>query len=238
MAGVVVELSDVVVRFGRVRVLDGVSLVMGEGDVVALRGSNGSGKTTLLRTLAGVLAPSDGRRVGPKRCAYVPALVEAPALNAGAWLLGVPRSGRENPTPVLGALGFTGDLSRPCRALSFGNLRKLMIAEAFSSNPALVVIDEASAGLDAHGIDGLTMLVARCRTQGGTVVLADQDDRPTLGADQVLTVQAGALVSGVEDSTAASQGCVDITLTGPANRLGPLLEQAHRIGFERAVSDI
>lgn len=237
MVGAVVELTDVVVRFGRVRALDGVSLALGEGDVVAVRGSNGSGKTTLLRAVAGVLAASGGRRVGPKRCAYVPALVEPPGLSAGAWLFRVPRSGREDPTPVLDALGFTGDLSRSSRVLSFGNLRKLMIAEAFSSKPALVVIDEATAGLDARGIAGLATLVAGRRSQGGAVVLADQFARPTLGADRVLTVRAGVLVSQIEEESSALDGYVDVALTGPADRLESLLDQARRIGFERAVSE-
>ena len=227
----VIELSDAVVSFGRVRVLDGVSLALAPGDVVAIRGRNGSGKTTLLRAMAGVLALSAGRRTGPATCAYVPALIEPPVLSAGSWLRSVPRVRRDDGAAILEILGFTGDLSRSCRVLSFGNLRKLMIAEAFASNSRLVVVDEASAGLDAAGIAGLTALVASRRAQAGALVLADQHERPTLGADIITTVRAGKLASSIGEHGDVPSGDVEITLVGPAARRDHLVERAARIGF-------
>jgi branched-chain amino acid transport system ATP-binding protein len=54
------SLDNVTLHRGRTRVLDGVSLVVGEGELVALIGANGAGKTTVLRTVSGIIAPSAG----------------------------------------------------------------------------------------------------------------------------------------------------------------------------------
>ena len=128
-------LDAVTVRLGGRAVLHDVDLAVGPGEVVGVTGPNGSGKTTLLRVAANVLRPAGGRRVGRPALAYVPAAVDPPLLRARAWLAGVRRVRRVDPSTVLERLAFDGELERPCRELSFGNLRKLLLADASAAVP-------------------------------------------------------------------------------------------------------
>jgi ABC-type Mn2+/Zn2+ transport system ATPase subunit len=225
-ASATVVLSDVVVRFGRTVVLDRVSLSLGPGDLVGIRGSNGAGKTTLLRLLVNAYRPTAGTRRGPRRSAYVPAVIEPPALAAGVWLTRVPRPQRSDAGGALDALDFDGDLGAPCRELSFGNLRKLMLAEAFSSGEQLVVVDEVSAGLDDAGLAGVRTLVDRARSSARTVVLADQQSRPFPAGTSVIRVAGGVLHPESDDAETGS-----VILRGPVAARPELLERANELGF-------
>lgn len=222
----VVSLDKVSVRFGRLGVLDAVSAVFSGGQVVAVRGENGAGKTTLLRVLVNVFQPNSGRRTGPRRSAYVPAGIEPPSLAAMVWLAGIPRKNRTDPAKALRVLGFDGELRAPCRSLSFGNLRKLLLAEAFTSGEELVVVDEASLGLDDHGLDGLRQLVDQARRSGQAVVLADQQSRPIPWSDRTIEISGGALAEGSPDSTVT-----EVTLRGPRHRARELLAVAADLDF-------
>lgn len=235
-------LRNVTVRYGQRAVLDGVSLALNPGEVTAVRGRNGSGKTTLLRVLAGVARPVDGRRSGPATCAWVPAALDAPPVPAGVWLRGLPRRDPGDRLATLQRLGFDGDLDAACNTLSFGNLRKLVLAEAFSAGEQLVLVDEASAGLDAIGIEGLGRLVEEAAAGGAAVVLADQDSRPLPWATRSVRVARGAVREtdgGGADLTIDGSGgeeLVEVLLEGPSGRLGQLQTEAARLGF-RVVDD-
>ncbi len=202
-----------------------VSFALGAGQVVAVGGANGAGKTTLLRLLAGVLTPARGRRIGPRTCAYVPASLTPPLLAARSWLTAVRRHRREDPFLALDQLGFSGDLSRPCRALSFGNLRKLLLADALSASARLVIIDEARSGLDAEATSGLDRLVASNRARGAGVVLAFQDGQGIEGADSVVRVSDGRIWPATMPAE------VEIAFQGPSERTGELTEVAEALGF-------
>ena len=154
----VLALRDVSVRFGRRTVLSEVTVALQRGEVVGLRGANGSGKTTLLRVLAGVLRPSSGVRVQRPSVAFVPAAVMPPPVSAEHWLVGVRRH-RSGWSDALEQLCFDGDRSAPCRVLSLGNFRKVLLADALTSGADVVVLDEATVGLDDRGRAGVITLV-------------------------------------------------------------------------------
>lgn len=220
-----VRLDGVSVRYGRMVVLDNVSFSVKPGECVSVSGVNGAGKTTLLRVLAGVFRPNSGRRTRPGGCAYVPAVVEHTPISAGRWLAGMPRPGRTDPNVVLDAMGFDGDLGAPCRALSFGNARKLLLAEAVSSGERFVVIDELSSGLDQRGLDGLHGLIHDMRNDGCAFVLADQQTRPVPNVDAAYTIMGGKL------RTAGSDQRSTIRLSGPTVSLDTLINAANELGF-------
>jgi ABC-type Mn2+/Zn2+ transport system ATPase subunit len=228
-----VRLDAVTVRFGRVPVLRDVDLSVCDGEYVCVRGANGAGKTTLLRVIAGARRPSRGARRGPARCAYVPPALAPPMLTVRAWLGGVRGDRVDDPWSALETLGFDGDPDTGCRALSYGNLRKVLLADALTSASAVLAIDEAHTGLDHPGRVGLERLVDAARARGATVVVAVQDDEPVEGADRTLLVGGGQ----VRDLAVGDLGADDTvvhTLRGPRSAEAALLEAAERQGF-RAV---
>jgi ABC-type multidrug transport system ATPase subunit len=223
--------DGVTVRFGRRDVLRDAVLTIGRGQVVGVTGPNGAGKTTLLRVAANVLRPTRGRRNGRPRLAYVPAAVEPPLLRVGGWLAGVRRHRRVEPSVLLEQLAFDGALDRPCRELSFGNLRKMLLADAFSSNADLIVIDEATEGLDSRGAAGLVELMVETRNRGGSVLFAEQQTQRLVGADRLVSLRHGTVV--VEPWS--SEGEVTVSLRGPADRLNDLTKGAEVLGFRYIV---
>ncbi len=222
----VLAFDRVIVRYGRHIVLNSVSASFAGGEVVAVRGANGSGKTTLLRMSVNAFKPNSGHRVGPARSAYVPATVSPPSLTAGAWLKALPRSTRADPNGALERLGFDGNLDASCRTLSFGNLRKLLLAEALTSGEQLIVIDEVSAGLDDRGLEGLENMIRELKGQRRAIILADQQSRPIPGADRTIRISDGAL-----EEAAGHDQVTEMTLRGPQERVTELVEEAAELGF-------
>ena len=206
------------------------NLAIARGEIIRVSGPNGAGKTTLLRVAANMLRPAKGRRIGRPRLAYVPAAVEPPLLPAGVWLAGLRRTRRVSPAELLEQLGFDGAPGRPCRELSFGNLRKVLLADAFSSLADLIVIDEATEGLDSRGAAAVLELMLGTRHRGGSVLFAEQQTRRMVGADRLVSVRHGTLV--VESLSA---GDVTVSLRGPANALTELTRGAEALGFRYIV---
>lgn len=218
-------------RFGRHDVLRDVSLTVDVGEHVCVRGGNGAGKTTLLRLVAGALRPTRGMRTGPRSCAYVPPALAPPSISVDGWLRGVRRRRVGDPWAALTRLGFDGDAHASCRELSFGNLRKLLLADAFTASVSLVAIDEVHVGLDHAGRTGLERLLTRARGRGTTVVVAAQDDDAVERTDRTLVVGDGRVVEG------STSDVVHHTLWGPRTAAGELLDAAARLGFRPVAGD-
>ena len=237
----VAALRDVRVRFGSRTVLHDVDLDVGRGTHWEIRGDNGSGKTTLLRVLAGTCPPSSGRRDGVRPVAFVPAAIDPPALSVQAWARSVRRRGRSF-DEALDILGFRGETDRSFRRLSYGNLRKVLLADALTSDAALVVLDEAREGLDDAGLDGLAELVRVWCADGGAVVVADQAAHRVPAGAHHLIVRDGTIITAPPSPAAGSGaggevgevGDVTVTLVGPADRRSELTDQAARLGFRAA----
>jgi energy-coupling factor transport system ATP-binding protein len=178
-------------------VLDGVDLAGRSGEVVVLSGPNGGGKTTLLRVIAGSLAPLVGsvwRRSG--RIAYLPqnpsVLLHQPTVRAEVTFT-LERSGELGlPGTILEELGLLAVADRYPRDLSCGERQRAALAAVLPGDPALVLLDEPTRGIDSNARGELVALVARLRDRGASVVLATHDDylRDAL-ADRVVDVRDG-----------------------------------------------
>lgn len=156
--GRAVEFCDVSFTYrGGVRALDSLSLTWPGTGVVALLGSNGAGKTTLLSLMVGLLRLQSGSITGTEgRIGFVAQDASWPGrftvgelLEYAAWWQRVPRSARAGRVrAAAGMLQLEEMLDRRLGTLSGGQRRRAMIAQALVHDPAVVVLDEPSAGLD------------------------------------------------------------------------------------------
>ncbi len=210
-AAAALEIDQLVRRFGRDRVLDGVSLRMAAGGVVALRGHNGSGKTTLLRVLATRLRPSSGtvRVFGfdavkqgsevRRHLAYLPvggggfgALTAAENLRLVAAAVGTPSMSIGE---ALERVGLEQHAGRTVRAFSSGMKRRLGLARLLMSPAPLWLMDEPYASLDEDGRKLVDELLVDAQQQGRSVLVASHEhDRLARYVTATVALERGRLM--------------------------------------------
>lgn len=202
-----------------VKALDGVSMTIARGELVALYGPSGSGKTTLLDVVAALLAPDagtvmvDGRdivslssreaqRYRRIELGYISQSLElTPGLravdNAALKLLGTranPREAREQVAPMLHRLGLTDRLRHFPDELSAGQRQRVLIARALSTNPRLVLADEPTGNLDSQrSQEVLQLLTDTCAEQGVAMLLVTHDPDAAAFATRVHALRDGRL---------------------------------------------
>ena len=227
------ELRDVVKHYASgeetVRAVDGVTLSVEPGEVLALYGPSGSGKTTLLLLAAGLVAPDagdvcfGGRDLGTlsdERAAQYQRrdvgfisqsfdlLPGVPALdNAAVKLLAdrVPLAvARREVRPWLERVGLGRRLHHLPAHLSGGERQRVAIARALANEPRLVLADEPTGNLDTQrGEEVLALLMRVSREQRAAVVLVTHDPQAAELADRVLTLRDGRLAPPAPEQTAA-----------------------------------
>lgn len=219
-----------------VTALDGLDLDL-DGGLVGLVGANGAGKSTLFKLLLGLLRPTAGTvevcgvpvasdPVGARsRLGYMPEVdclpVDQSAADAVATFgeLGglPPRAARQRASEVLDLVGLDEARFRPVGGFSTGMRQRTKLAQALVADPALVLLDEPTAGLDPAGREEMLELVRRLGGFGIAVVMAThllEDVVQT--CDEVLMLDAGRLVSRTStDSLVQRTGVVSLDV-GPA----------------------
>jgi putative ABC transport system ATP-binding protein len=229
----VLELRDLVKHYPAVggepvRAVDGVTLSVGAGEMVALYGPSGSGKTTLLLMIATLLAPTSGevwiagrdvsslseREASQFRLSQlgfirqnfdllpgVSAIDNAvlKLLKSVRW-----RDAHRQITPLLERLGLGGRLAHRAETLSMGERQRVMIARALSTQPTLLLADEPTGSLDTQrSREVLELLRELCRERQVAVVLVSHDPLAAGYADRVLALRDGKLSDHQPDQPAA-----------------------------------
>jgi len=201
---VLLRASQLTVARGDREVVRGVSLELCRGEVVALLGPNGAGKSTLLDALGGALVPASGRI---ERHGRVAVALQAPDLArrsvlanvelALAWW-GVPRPQRTaRARAALHTIGASELAARPAWALSGGERRRVHLARALALDPAVLMLDEPFAGLDAESRANLledSVSALRAAERATLVVVHDRAEAWAL-ADRLLILIDGELVA-------------------------------------------
>jgi len=219
-SGVALHLRSAVALLGAFPALAGADLDVGTGEVVLVQGANGAGKTTLLRVCAGLLGVVSGEVevLGHDLTVDRRSVRRLVGLQGQAGGLYDDLTVRENvrfavraaggdPQAAPGALercGLVGRLAgTPVGRLSTGQRRRTSLAVMLARRPALWLLDEPHAGLDADGRDLLDDIIREAVGSGATVVLASHElERATALAHRSFTV-AGGLVRPSPDREAA-----------------------------------
>jgi ABC-2 type transport system ATP-binding protein len=210
-----VELDGVVKRFGPVTAVDGVSLRIRPGEVVALLGPNGAGKTSTVDLLLGLSTPTAGtaRVYGrPPHQAVALGLVSAVLQTGGllkdytveetvrltAVLFGRPRRSVDEALRRAGIADIRGRLVGKC---SGGQQQRLRFAMALVPDPELLILDEPTTGMDVGGRRDFWTAIRADARSGRTVIFATHYlEEADAYADRVVLVRRGRVVA---DGTAA-----------------------------------
>ena len=210
------ELRDLVCRYGEVTAVKGLSLKVEQGQLVALIGANGAGKTTTLRAISGLLAPVGGNvffngtdithasarqilSLGIAHCPegrhVFPQMTVAENLEMGCYL----RIDRE---------GIAQDFERmfeefprlserreqQAGTLSGGEQQMLAIARGLMSRPKLIMFDEPSLGLAPNIVERTFEIINRIRNEGTTVLMVEQNALAALEmCDHAYLLESGSL---------------------------------------------
>jgi branched-chain amino acid transport system ATP-binding protein len=183
--------------YGDAQALDGVSLAVAEGSIVAIVGANGAGKTSLIRAIAGMNRPKRGRilfrehditgwpsfrvcnlgvgQVAEGRQVF-PSLTVAENLDMGAMLPRARASRRRNRDRVLAMFPVLAERARQAAGtLSGGEQQMLAIARCLMGAPELVMFDEPSLGLAPAMVQSVLKSIAELNREGLTCVLVEQN---------------------------------------------------------------
>lgn len=227
----VLRINDIHVYRGRTYVLQGVSLEVDHGEIVALIGANGAGKTTMLRTISGLLRPKKGSiiyqprnaaddndishlspehivRLGISHCpegrGIFSQLSVRENLLVGAYLRKDKSEIQADYEQVCGVFPILGERAgQTAGSLSGGEQEMLAVGRALMSRPKLLILDEPSLGLGPIIVENLFGILADINTRGVTILLVEQNAVMALElANRAYVLETGR-----------------VTLSGPSNEL-------------------
>jgi len=193
-AAPLLALEQVDAYYGEAHILQGVSLAVGEGEVVTLIGRNGAGKTTTLRTIMGIVRPRAGRvrlrgeevtglaphQIARRGIAWVPEerriLPNLTVLeNLKLAMLGAVVDGRDGIGEVFEYFPRLRErVTHKGRHLSGGEQQMLAIARALVARPALMLVDEPTEGLAPMLVETLTEILGAINRRGTAILLVEQ----------------------------------------------------------------
>jgi len=209
------EVKQIHSYYGRAHILDGVSLTVSSGEVVALLGRNGAGKSTTMKTIIGLVRAADGKvvfngtevqRLSPHKICqlgvgYVPEDRRVfTALSVDENLEVGRQPSRPGLTPWTPERLF--DLfpnlarmrGRPGGQMSGGEQQMLTIARTLMGNPQLVLLDEPSEGLAPVIVDQMADAIATLKQEGLAIVLSEQNVQfATRVADRAYIIETGSI---------------------------------------------
>lgn len=228
------ELIDLHVAYGNIRALQGISIRVEAGELVALIGSNGAGKSTTLKTISGLLRPTSGRilfegrdisrsstdaivSLGISQCPEGRRVFGRLTVRENLLLGGITRpiaEVREDIGRITALFPRLGErMTQLGGTLSGGEQQMLAIGRALMSRPRLLILDEPSLGLAPLMVERIFEVINDLKREGLTILLVEQNVHHALdSADRAYVLESGL-----------------ITLEGPADvlRRDPQVEHSY-----------
>jgi ABC-2 type transport system ATP-binding protein len=218
------EAEDLHKAYGSIRALKGVSLTVGEGELVGLLGPNGAGKSTLVKIACGLVRPTAGSaRIGGapagspeahRSLGYLAELFRFPDWLTADELLGMHQrlarsdGGARERDALLDAVGLGEAATRRVGAMSKGMQQRLGIAQAMIGSPRVLLLDEPTSALDPAGRRTVRRLLEDLRERGVSVLLNSHLlSEVELVCDRVAIIARGELVAaGTPDELSRPSG--------------------------------
>ena len=199
---ILLEVRDLVKRYSGRTVVDHVSFMVRQGEIVGLLGRNGAGKTTSFRMTIGMISPNHGTvifdgvevtrlpmykraRRGMGYLSQEPSIFQRLTVRQNLLAIletmSLSRSTRhERCQQLLEQFGLTVQASQLAMTLSGGERRKLEIARALVTNPTMILLDEPFSGVDPIAVEELQREIRALRERGISILLTDHNVRETL----------------------------------------------------------
>ena len=211
------ELKDLVVRYGGITAVNGVSLQVKEHETVALIGANGAGKTTTLHTISGLLKPASGQVLfrgeditkSPAERIVARGIVQVPEgrqvfakltveenLRLGAYLRKDKAGIAESYEKAMALFPILKERRRqPAGTLSGGEQQMLAIGRALMSAPQVLLLDEPSMGLSPLLVKEIFEIITELNKRGMTILLVEQNAQMALSvAQRAYVLETGRII--------------------------------------------
>ena len=206
-----IRIEDISKSFGKLNVLDRISVTCGRGETISLIGPNSSGKTTLIKCLLGMVLPDSGKIFFDNesisghwnyrnRIGYMPQIGRYPENMTIGEVLDMimdlrKRKQTETDRELIKSFGLDAMLNKRMRTLSGGTRQKVSASLAFLFHPDVLILDEPTAGLDPVASEALKEKIRREKDKGRLTlitshILSDLDDLVT----RVIYLQEGRVL--------------------------------------------
>lgn len=206
-----VNLNKLTVAYSGVIALKNVSFQIDAGEIVTIVGPNGSGKTSLLKAIIGAVVPQEGNvdvksglKIGyvPQRLNLDPTL----PISVGRFMKLSENVSKKECQRALERAGVAAIMAKQMSELSGGQLQRVLLAKALLGSPAMLLLDEATQGLDQPGAAEFYKQIEKLREETGCAILMISHDLHVVmsASDRVICLNGHICCSGTPQAVAAT----------------------------------
>ena len=206
-----IKINDLNVQYGNKKVLQNFNLLLNENEIVTIVGPNGSGKTTLFKAIIGTAPIKTGKiELKPSlRIGYVPQQLNIDRslpLTASRFLKIAQKNHEKTLKKTLKIVNIEDILNIQISDLSVGQMQRVLLARAILNNPEVLLLDEATRGLDQPGAAAFYRLIENIRKETGCAILMISHDLHVVMAasDRVICLNGHICCEGAPQTVATS----------------------------------